>query len=132
MDKALVYCRDMGWNTIVIAASDGSRPDHFLYAVSKSLSSQISSLTYLFRNSLALTQVGNSRICLPIGRNHTFSCFGFLQATGATLSGVKWPFANRNLEYGKFDSLSNVATEDVVAFSQNSGRSLIIIPTGKV
>ncbi len=132
MDKALTLCRKMKWKNIVIAASDGSRPDHFLYAISKSLHSQNSSLTFLFRNSISRTLTGRSKICLPIGCGHVLSWLGFMQATNATLSGVKWPFANKSLEYGTFDSLSNVATDDVVEFSQKSGRSLIIIPTGKV
>ena len=132
MDKALALCHKMKWKNIVIAASDGSRPDHFLYAISKSLHSQKSALTFLFRNSLARTLAGRSKIILPIGCGNTLSWLGFMQATGATLSDVKWPFANKSLEYGKFDSLSNVAIDDVVEFSQKSGRSLIIIPTGKV
>ena len=132
MDKALTLCHEKKWKNIVIAASDGSRPDHFLYAISKTLQSRNSSLTFLFRNSIARTLSGRTSLSLPIGHNHVLSWQGFTKATCATLQGVKWPFANKTLEYGKFGSLSNIATDDIVELSQKSGRSLIIIPTGKV
>ncbi len=131
MDKALAMCRERKWKNVVIACADGSRPDHFLYALSKTLSQRGTSFTFLFRNSVLRTLSGKARVRLRIGRGRVFSWIGFAVAEGANLEFAQWPICSGTLEYGKFSSLSNIASADVVDFSQVSGRSLIIIPTGK-
>lgn len=132
MDKALDFCRKRNWKNIVISACDGSRPDHFLYALGRSHSRSGTYLTFLFRNSVAIALAGRKSLKLQLGRNKPLSWFGLPRARGVALSGVRWPLPETELQFDQFVSLSNQSIEDSVLFRQQSGKSLIIIPTGKV
>lgn len=131
IDKALALCRAKKWRHVLIAGADGSRPDHFLYALGQTKQPRHLSLTFIFPKSVLRTLSGRTKLSLRIGRGRTFSWFGFECAKGATIIGAQWQLHDISLDFGKFSSLSNIASEDCVEISQESGRSLIIIPTGK-
>ncbi|MCB1059068.1 MAG: thiamine diphosphokinase [Calditrichaeota bacterium] len=132
IDKVLALCKQRKWRTVAVAAIEGSRPDHFLYGISKVISTPGLTTTFLFRRAVGLTMKGRSSREVVLRKNSVFSWIAMDSATGVTLTGAKWPLRNAALSVDARQSLSNTSLGGVVSFSQRSGKSLIIIPIGKV
>lgn len=132
LDKALHLCREKKWRNIALACVDGERADHFLYALSRSAKLRGVQVTLLLRRAVAFPLNGRVRREIRLGTGRTFSWFALPQAGQATLTNAEWPFRNRSLIIGEFQSLSNCSSDESIIVEQRSGRSLVIIPIGKV
>ncbi len=128
IEKALAFCRLRSAKDVVIAGIDGDRPDHFLHAISRSLSFRGLRQSYLFADALGFPLTRRSVRSLLLPEGTVLSWIGMPRANSCTISGVKWPFSRRTLELGAFQSLSNSSVDSTVTFRQQSGKSLIIIP----
>lgn len=129
IEKALEYAQKQRHASIVLTGIDGDRPDHFLHAVSRSLRVRGLKVTYLFAAAVGVPMRGRCTVSLEVGAARDISWFGVPHAAGCSLSGVRWPFSGNRLELGLFQSLSNRTTEPLVCFRQQSGNSLIIVPS---
>jgi thiamine pyrophosphokinase len=132
IDKALALCRQRGWKSVAFAAVEGSRPDHFLYGVGKIMAAARISATFLFRNAFGVSLKGRASRTFELPRGSVFSWIAMDTANGVTLTGATWPLQNVSLRRDGLQSLSNTSLGGTVSFSQRSGKSLIIIPIGKV
>jgi len=131
-DKALILCEQKKWKSVAIVGIDGHRVDHFLNSLGRVSATRNVTPVFLFQRAIGFVLRGPSRVNIVVGKKQTFSWLGFPLATGASLAGAVWLFNRRTLEFAGFQSLSNIATEENVLFSQKTGKSLIIIPIGKV
>ncbi|MBK6766000.1 MAG: thiamine diphosphokinase [bacterium] len=128
IEKGLRYCARKGLTRIIVAGIEGDRPDHFLNALGAVPRIRGLHASFLFSSSIGLPLSGRRTLHLALPCGTGVSWLGAPRASGCTINGVQWPFTRRVLEFGKFQSLSNRATDAEVVVTQHSGMSLIIIP----
>lgn len=128
IEKAFAYCRSRQFRSVVLAGVDGDRPDHFLHAVSKALSTPALDITFLFSNAIGLPMRGRVSRKLNLPEGAVVSWLGCPRAEHCSLTGAAWPLTDRTLELGAYQSLSNRVAKPPLKFNQQSGKSLIVIP----
>ncbi|MCC6477001.1 thiamine diphosphokinase [bacterium] len=126
-EKALRYCTQRKLKNLALLAAEGDRVDHVLHSASRVFAFRSLKPLLIYGSSVAHVLSGRTSRELTVPARHTISWFGCPRADGSTLSGVRWPFENRTLEWGAFQSLSNTSKSDALRASQRSGKSLLII-----
>lgn len=126
-EKALQYCAGKKLKNIAILAAEGNRVDHVLHSASRVFAFRSLRPLLVYSSSVAFVLSGKASRELLVAEGHHISWFGCPFAKGCSLEGVKWPFSNRSLELGRFQSLSNSPINSIVRASQRTGKSLLIV-----
>jgi thiamine pyrophosphokinase len=126
LEKALLYARRRGWRRIAVMAASGNRPDHYLNGLNLAFRQSGCKVHYYLAEMLVIPVSGRATLNLELKAGHTVSWFGFPDASGCVLEGVKWPIQIRSLKTSGFQSVSNLSVGPVHVHQQR-GRSLLMI-----
>lgn len=130
VEKGFSYCRLKQWKHVVMLGVDGDRLDHVLNSLSAASATKGLSITLITQQTLLFVLQGKTEHRLGVPKQHAISWFGFPEARGCTLEGVKWPLKRKTLRVGGMCSLSNQPVAKTVRASQASGTSLLIASLG--
>jgi thiamine pyrophosphokinase len=125
--KALKFCVELGCRNVLLAGAGGERLDHVLASLSFVARIRALKVTLVTNEVMVLLLRGRVSREFPVPFGHSVSWFGFPEAQGCSLSGVRWPVRNRTLRVDGFHSLSNEPIESDVRLTQRSGSSVFTV-----
>jgi thiamine pyrophosphokinase len=127
LEKALNFCAKKSLRQVAILASDGNRPDHTMNAFRAVLGMDRLRAVLVTAKAVTYPMRGAFDFEMFVPPKHAISWQGFPRSEKCTIKGVKWPFHNRVLEIGGFQSLSNQSISGIVSFKSAAGLSLITV-----
>lgn len=128
IDKAFVLCRRLNYRNILVTAADGDALDHVMNSISTASAIRGLRVTFITQRVIAQVIRGRVKQELRVPEGHTLSWFGCPQAGPCSIAGVVWPFENRVLRMGEFNSLSNLpGGSSKVTLRQAAGVSLFTV-----
>lgn len=125
-DKSLQFIIDKGHKAVDVFGSTGMEHDHFLGNLSTALA---------FKNQIEITFIDDYSIFFFIDKNmslenvknRVISLIPFHQAKNVQTKGLVYPLNGMDLELGKRIGTRNIANEDRVEISYESGELLVFI-----
>lgn len=127
LEKGLQFCKERNWKRIAVAGFLGHRLDHSLNAFGLLSRFRDLEMTLITSQSIARILHGHSALTCAVRSGQQISLMPLPAARGVTLTGVKWPLHSQTLRQTGLVSLSNEATDALVAVRQSSGCSLLIV-----
>ncbi|MGE0001620.1 MAG: thiamine diphosphokinase [Fimbriimonadaceae bacterium] len=108
-DKLLLQVERDGHRSVTLAGVEGDRVDHMLASLGSAVRSQLD-VRFALRTGVAwLVRPGRS-LELVLNEGTVVSMLPLLSCSGASLTGVRWPFRDAELAFDGLVSVSNVAS----------------------
>jgi thiamine pyrophosphokinase len=124
-DKLLAWVEAQGHDAIDLIGVEGDRLDHVLATLGSCAKSRLK-IRLVLREGLGyVLRSGSHRLETAVGDR--LSLVPIVDSTGVTASNVQWPFDQANMSLTGFVSVSNVALDNEVEISLESGALLVVI-----
>lgn len=126
-EKAIHYCLEHGCQQIHILGGMGKRTDHTLYNLSllkKFKQRECQLFYYTLEEMLYRIDQSTTLQVIPKTRISLLPIFGKIEQVSTT--GLLYPIQNQTLEFGIFDSISNVAIGEQVHIHLPQGGELLL------
>lgn len=120
VEKALKYLINNKYDDIVLFSATGDRLDHSIGILSILLKfAPFCKLSMVHGTNILYVVNGNFKLnALP---GETISLFAFNDNTKITTKGLKYPLKDETLTFGKRESISNVASQNLVEINISDG-----------
>ena len=126
VDKVLLHAERAGHHQVTLLGTEGDLMDHTLSAFSSALRSALD-VRFALRRTMAYLVTSGRPILVAAVPGRRVSLIPLGRALGVDLSGVRWPLAAHDLEFGGMVSISNESTEDLVRAHVRDGVAALFI-----
>ena len=128
--KLLNFVKGEGHSAVTLICAEGDLTDHFLDTVHSSVRADLSVTIGLERGQAHILK-GPIEKCFSSAPGIRVSLLPLEIVRNASLSGVRWSFSGETLSIRGFTSISNIATENELKVSFDSGSAYLFLESGE-